>query len=241
MNQKAKELGMVNTYYLDSTGLTDEGHYSTTHDIAILSRALLTKYPKVMDYSMKWMDTFRNGTFRLDNTNKLVKYYQGTTGLKTGFTTKAGYCLSVSAKHDNTHLVAVVLGEPDSNTRFAESRKLLDHGFTNFQNTEILKKGEDVGVVTVEKGKTGTVRVVTKDSFTAMLSKEEQAKVKKEPLINSVVTAPIDSGAKVGEFVIKIDDKEVGRVDLVSTEAVEKASFILLIIRKIASWFGISL
>ena len=241
MNKKAKDLGMLNTNYLDCTGLTDEGHYSSAHDIGILSRELLTKHPKVMDYTKIWMDTFRNGTFRLDNTNKMVKYYAGTTGLKTGFTTKAGYCVAVSAKHEDTHLLSIVLGEPDSNTRFAEIRKLLDHGFANFKKVEILKKGEEVGSVVVDKGKSSFVKVVTKDNLSMMLSSDEQGKVKKETAINSPITAPVTMGAKVGDMIVKIDGQDMAKVELISNQSVEKASVFLLLIRKIASWFGIVL
>jgi D-alanyl-D-alanine carboxypeptidase (penicillin-binding protein 5/6) len=122
MNRKAKELGMNNTNFLDSSGLTDDGHYSTAYDIALMSRELVIKHPKILEFTSIWHDTFRNGTFSLDNTNKLIRYYQGVVnGLKTGFTRKAGYCLAASAVKNNLTLISIVLGEPDSNTRFAET------------------------------------------------------------------------------------------------------------------------
>jgi D-alanyl-D-alanine carboxypeptidase (penicillin-binding protein 5/6) len=140
MNEKARELGMNDTNFLDCTGLTDDNHYSSALDVATMSRELIRKHPKVLEITSVWHDTFRNGLFSLDNTNKLIRSYQGANGLKTGFTTKAGHCLSASAKRNKLQLIAVVLGEPDSDTRFAEAKKLLDYGFANYDVSQVNKK-----------------------------------------------------------------------------------------------------
>ncbi len=139
MNQKAQELKMKNTMFLDCTGLTDEGHYSTAYDISIMSRELLTKHPKIVHHTTIWHDTFRDGKFDLDNTNKLVKRYRGTTGLKTVFTNKAGFCLSASAERDGTKFISVILGSDSNDHRFSESARLLDFAFTNWESARIEK------------------------------------------------------------------------------------------------------
>ena len=131
---------MNNTNFLDATGLTDEGHYSTAHDIAIMSRELLTKHPKIIYFTTIWHDSFRDGKFDLDNTNKLVKRYSGITGLKTGFTSKAGFCLAASAERDGTQFISVVLGSESNEMRFTDSAKLLDFGFANWETARIERK-----------------------------------------------------------------------------------------------------
>ncbi len=239
MNERAKELGMNETNFVDCTGLTDDGHYSSAHDIAIMSRELVMKHPKVLDFTTIWMDTFRDGKFELANTNKLVRHYEGTNGLKTGFTTKAGYCLSATAKKNNLQLVAVVLGEPDTNTRFAEARKLLDYGFANFDITKVNNKGEAIGEVEVQKGLKTKVRAIYGDDVNLLLAKGEKGKVTNEVNMNENITAPLEQGQKIGEVIYKVDGKEVGKVDAVAEEKVEKASFMRLFFRMLLSWFGL--
>ncbi|MCX7708818.1 MAG: D-alanyl-D-alanine carboxypeptidase [Clostridia bacterium] len=239
MNEKAKELGMNDTNFLDCTGLTDEGHYSSANDVALMSRELLMKHPKVTDYTTIWIDRFRDGKFELANTNKLIKFYPGANGLKTGFTSKAGYCLSAAAKKDNFQLIGVVLGEPDTNTRFAEARKLLDYGFANFELTQVNKKGEEVGEVEVKKGLKTKVKAVLGDDVKLLMNKAEKGKVTREVKLSSDIEAPVDAGKKVGEVIYRIGDKEVGKADAVAQEKVENASFVRLFFRMVVSWFGI--
>jgi D-alanyl-D-alanine carboxypeptidase len=141
MNEKAKELAMNNTYFLDCSGLTDEGHYSTANDIAIMARELITKYPSIYEYTTIKRDTFRSGTFGLDNTNHLIGKYRGMTGLKTGVTGAAGYCLAATASRDGMDLISVVLGVESNDMRFSEAAKILDYGFSNYEIVNIDKKG----------------------------------------------------------------------------------------------------
>lgn len=157
MNQKAQELKMKNTMFLDCTGLTDEGHYSTAYDISIMSRELLTKHPKIVHHTTIWHDTFRDGKFDLDNTNKLVKRYRGTTGLKTVFTNKAGFCLSASAERDGTKFISVILGSDSNDHRFSESARLLDFAFTNWESARIEKKDLEAGTIRIKKERIETL------------------------------------------------------------------------------------
>jgi D-alanyl-D-alanine carboxypeptidase (penicillin-binding protein 5/6) len=205
-----------------------------------MAKELLTKYPKVMDYSKIWMDTFRDGKFRLDNTNMLVNYYNGTTGLKTGFTSQAGYCLTATAQRGDKHFISVVLGEPDSNHRFAEARKLLDNGFSNYNKVQVVKKADDTGLIYIEKGKVKNIGTHALKDLAVMLKDDEVAKVKKEIILDKSVIAPVEKGTKVGEIIVKLDGKEIVKTQIVTNDKVEKASFFTLIIRKIASWFGLT-
>ena len=238
MNEKAKSLGMKDTNFLDCTGLTDEGHYSSANDVALMSRELVMKHPKILDFTTIWLDKFRDGKFELANTNKLIRFYQGANGLKTGFTSKAGFCLSAAAKRNNMQLISVVLGEPDTNTRFAEARKLLDYGFANFELTQVNKKGEAAGEVEVKKGLKTKVQVVYGEDVNLLVNKGEKGKLTREIKLEESVTAPVEQGQKLGEVIFKIDDREIGKADVVAGSKVEKASFIRLFFRMILSWFG---
>lgn len=226
MNQKAKELGMVNTNFLDSSGLTDEGHYSTAYDIAVMSRELLLKHPQITEYTSIWHDTFRDGTFALNNTNKLIRFYDGANGLKTGFTSKAGFCLSATAKRGNMGLIAVVLGEPDSNTRFAEARKLLDYGFTNYELNPINKEGDIAGEIFVKNGIKKSLSVVFPYNVDLLVLKGEKDKIHKKIVLYEELDAPINGGKKTGEVIFEVDGREIERVELVASETVERATFI---------------
>lgn len=240
MNEKAQELGLKNTKYLDCSGLTDEGHYSTAYDVAVLSRELVLRYPKILDYTKIWHDTFRNGEFSLDNTNKLIRHYPGTVGLKTGFTSKAGYCLSAVVKRENLTLISVILGGPDSNTRFAETRKLQDYGFANFESTVLESKNTEVGPIEVRKGIDMEVQGVIKDDVTVMLKKGSKEKIERRMNLETYLTAPVEADQRVGEITYVLDGKEIAKVEVVTNKAVEKASFVKLFIRMILEWFGIN-
>lgn len=241
MNERAKALGMNNTNFLDCTGLTDNGHYSSAHDISVMSRELITKHPKIFEFTTQWQRTFREGKGQvgLDNTNKLIRFYPGANGLKTGFTQKAGYCLSATALKNNLQLIAVVMGEPDSNTRFAETRKLLDYGFANFEATQVNNKGEIVQEVEIKKGLNARVNAVYSDDVKLLLKKGEKGKIERTVNVETSVTAPVKAGQKLGEVTYTIDGNEVGKADLVADCDVHKASFMRLFIRMMIEWFSI--
>lgn len=238
MNRKAAELGMKDTQFLDCTGL-DDGGYSSAHDVALMSRELVMKHPKVLKYTGTWQDTFRNGSFKLDNTNKLIRFYANTDGLKTGFTNKAGFNLSATTKRNNLRLVSVVLGEPDSNTRFAEARKLLDYGFANYERVGLDKKGELVGNVKVKKGTKLQITAAYGGDTSVLVVKGEKGKIEKEIKLVPELTAPVVKEQKVGEIIYKIDSVEVGRYDLVANESVNKVSFSKLFTRLLVRWFSV--
>lgn len=240
MNRRAKELGMNNTNFLDCSGLTDEGHYSTAYDIALMSRELITKHPKILEFTSIWHDTFRNETFSLDNTNKLIRYYQGVVnGLKTGFTRKSGYCLSATAVKNGLTLISVVLGEADSNTRFAETRKLLDYGFANYEPLKANSKAEVIGSVELTKGLSTRVNIMFEDDVNLLLKKGDKSKVNKEVKLLETIEAPITAGQKLGEVIYTVEGDIVGKGTLVAENEVERATFIKLFYRMIVEWFGI--
>ena len=241
MNEKAKALGMNDTNFLDCTGLTDVGHYSSAYDVAIMARELITKHPQILDFTSIVRDKFGEGVrpkpMDLDNTNKLLGHYDGIKGLKTGSTTAAGYNLSGVAVRNGLQLISVVLGEQNSNTRFAETIKLLDYGFANYETTTIGNKSDEAGDAEVAKGITTKVKAIYADDVKALIKKGDKNAVTRDVSIDSGLTAPLKAGTKIGTVTFKSGDKVVGKVDLVAASDVEKASFLKLFFRMIADWF----
>ena len=223
MNKRAKELGMSNTYFENVTGLDDnvEKHLTSAYDIALMSKELL-KHEKVMDYTTIWMDTIRNGEFGLSNTNRLVKYYSGITGLKTGYTSGAGYCISASAKRENLHLIAVVMGAKSSSERNAVAAKLLDFGFANYCN--YIDTKSECGTVKVLNGKASQVKVGY-DNYAMLENIGNRDKIEKEIQLNECVNAPIQTGDEVGKIIYKVDGKIIGENKIVALENVQKITF----------------
>ena len=239
MNEKAQQLGMKNTYFLDCTGLTDEGHYSTAYDIALMSKEVVNNYPTILEFTSIWHDTFRNGQFSLDNTNKLVSTYTGLDGLKTGFTTKAGYCLAATAKRGDLRLISVVLGTAATNTRFTETQKLLDYGFANVELYNANKKGEIVKRVDVQKGVETYVNAVYQDDVNLTILKRDKSKVERNVVVLENVTAPVKQGDVIGSVEYKVGENTIAKQNIVAKDDVKKASFIKLIFRAILRWLGI--
>lgn len=238
MNIRAEELGMKDTKFLDCTGLEDNG-YSSANDVALMSRELVMKHPKVLQFTGTNHDTFRNGTFKLDNTNKLVRFYANTDGLKTGFTNKAGFNLTATTKRNNLRLISVVLGEPDSNTRFAEARKLMDYGFANYEVVSMDKKGSLVGNISVKKGTKLNVSVTYDSDTRVLVAKGEKGKIEKEIVLLPGLIAPVKLNQKVGDVIYKIDNNEVGKFDLVANEGVNKITYMNLLTKLVVRWFSV--
>lgn len=243
MNQKAKELSMNDTNFLDCSGLTDVGHYSSAADIAVMSRELLLKHPAITKYTSTWQAKFRENVpgkkpVSLDNTNKLVRYYEGAVGLKTGYTGASGHCLSATAIRNGQQLISVVLGESDSNTRFAESRKLLDYGFANFETTLVNSKGEEVQQVQVKKGMQPFVNAVFKEDVKLLMKKGDKGKIERSVQIQSDLAAPVKAGQKIGEMIYTVSDTEVGKADIVASDDVLKTSFIRIFFSLLQEWFS---
>ena len=240
MNEKAKKMGMNDTHFVDCSGLKAVGNYSTANDVAIMSREVVHNYPEIFEYTKIVHDTFRNGEFSLDNTNELVKNYQGAIGLKTGYISESGYCLSAVAKRDSLTLISVVLGAPDSETRFEESKKLLDYGFSNFEIVTLDIKDTEAGLIKVDKGVKTSVKALISNDIVVLIKKDTALQVDRVKNFEPQLTAPVKKGQKVGEIIYEQDGQEIARVDVIAEENVEKASFFQLFVRMIKGWFGIN-
>lgn len=235
MNNRAKELKMENTSFENVTGLDDTvtEHYTTARDIAIMSRELI-KYDMILEYSSLWQDTIRGGEFTLTNTNRLVRYYDGCTGLKTGSTDKAGYCISASAKRGGVELIAVIMGAPTRDKRNADARALLDFGFSNFTLYEVPEKAiERLSVLRGTKDST----VIYSSAFSALIKKKDLKNVELIYDIPKELNAPLADGDKIGSITYKISDEIIGTSDIYVRESIEKISFIDVFLRIIKCIF----
>ena len=226
MNQRAKELGMNDTNFVNCTGLDDDaaaaGHKTSAHDIAVMSRELLKNHPDIKKYTTIWMDTLRNGTFGLSNTNKMVRFYPGATGLKTGFTSKAGYCLSSSAQRDGMELVAVVMGAKTSAERFSACKSLLDYGFSTFG--VVTPQVEEMSVP-VKLGTEDSVIVEPAQDPALLIEKSQKHLVTTEISLEESVKAPVSRGQKLGMLTVKAGDYVLKQIPLVARDGVGKLSF----------------
>ena len=229
MNKRAQELGMKNTKFINTNGLPAKGHVTTAYDISLMSRELL-KYPKIHEWLTIWMTTMKVGkkkitNLQLTNTNRLIRFYPGANGMKTGFTQEARYCLSATAKRNNFSLVAVILGCPTSSIRFAEARKLLDYGFATYTSILIARKHEIVREISVENGKLEVVNIVSKEDFKVLTRKGNESNIKKEVIVPETIKAPFKKGDKIGEIVMKDANGQImGKVDLVAEIDCNKAN-----------------
>ena len=228
MNEKAKKLGMENTHFMNTNGLDEEDHYSSARDVAIMSRELM-KHETIFNYTSIWMDTLRGGKFQLANTNKLIRFYDGANGLKTGSTSKALCCLSAAAKRNDMQLIAVVLGAPTSAERFASAKSLLDYGFANYEVNTQITAGDEVQKIAVEKGVDKEVGVVAGDSCSTLVKKGQEDNITKEIKIDETITAPIEAGQKIGTMTISRDGEVIADIDLNASSAVEKKGIGLII------------
>ncbi len=232
MNERAKNLGMKNAVFKNACGLDTDGHVMSARDIALMSRELMLNYPEVIKYTTTWQDTITHTTkkgsseFGLTNTNKLIKQYADATGLKTGSTGKALYCLSGSAKRDGMELIAVIMAAPDPKVRFKEVMKMLDYGFANYAIKQGEAEGTKKGEVTVYKGAADKVDAVIKGSVSVLTAKGESAELESKAELCEAVNAPVKKNDKLGTLVYFSGGKEVGRCDLVAAEDVEKAGFL---------------
>ena len=224
MNARAKELGMNDTNFVNCTGLDDGenavNHRTSAHDIAVMSRQLLKYHQDITKYTTIWMDTVRNGAFGLSNTNKMVRFYQGATGLKTGFTSGAGYCLSASAERDGLGLIGVVMGCSTSQERFGACKSMLDYGFANYAlYTPALR--EDVSVP-VTLGKSKTVRAAPGADGAMLVEKTQLPSVTTEIMLEESVTAPVSRGQRLGMLTVKAGEQVLSQLPLVAEDAVER-------------------
>ena len=227
MNQRAQELGMNDTKFVNCTGLDDSpeavNHKTSAYDIALMSRELLGKHPDIKKFTTIWMDTIRNGAFGLSNTNKLVRFYNGATGLKTGFTSGAGYCLSASAQREGMELIAVTMGCKSSQERNAACKSMLDYGFANF--ALIQPSLEDTPPVPVKLGKADSVSARLGGSTSLLIDKGQKGSVVTELQMEEILTAPVSQGQRVGTLRLKAGDQVLSEVPLVADTAVERLRF----------------
>lgn len=236
MNAKAKELNMKDTNFVNTNGLPVDNHYTSAHDIAIMSRELL-KHDVISKYLTTWMDQVVVGkkqiTVGLANTNKLIKHYQGATGVKTGFTQQAKYCLSASAKRGDTHLVAVTLGAETSPERFKDATSLLNFGFVNYESVKLCSKNDNIATLTLDKADEQKINLVAKEDLSVLIKKGGNKDFTRKIKVNENPTIPIKKGTNLGYVEIYQGKTLVGKVDLVNTKDIQKASYLKMLQRVI--------
>ena len=224
MNQRAQELGMHETYFVNCTGLDDdqtaENHRTSAYDIALMSRELLTKHPDIKKFTTIWMDTIRDGSFGLANTNKLVRFYQGATGLKTGYTSQAGFCLSASAQRDGMELIAVVLGCDTSAERFAACKSMLDHGFAGY--ALVSPKLDSQVSVPVKLGTANQVQAIPASDGAVLIDKSQKNTITTEIELLEGVDAPVSQGQRLGTMTVKSGEQILAEIPLIAAEPVAR-------------------
>ena len=227
MNQRAAELGMNDTHFVNCTGLDDseeaKAHLTSAYDIALMSRELMANHPDIKQYTTIWMDTVRNGAFGLSNTNKLVRFYPGATGLKTGFTSGAGYCLSATAQRDGMELIAVVMGCDTSKDRFNACKAMLDHGFANYALVSPQLSG--TLAVPVKLGKTQEVPVEPGQSSAMLIDKAHKNSLTTDIQLEENVSAPVSKGQKLGTMTVRAGEQVLLQVPMVASDSVERLTY----------------
>ena len=238
MNQKAQELGMNDTTFKNCHGIDEDGHLTSAYDIAIMSRELLMNHPSITKYTTIWMDSLRDGKSSLVNTNKLVRNYNGCTGLKTGSTSIALYNLSASATRNNLSLIAVVLKAPTPAIRFSNAQKLLDYGFSNYTVTSFGKKGDVIKSVEIKKGTTSSIDAILESDAEVLMSNGNSKDITQEIKLDDTFNAPILEGQKLGEVEFSINGNVVSTVNLVANKSSDKLSFGSIIKFVMNKWFN---
>lgn len=240
MNEKAKQIGMKDTHFVNATGLDEENHHTSAYDVALMSRELVNKHPLIHKYTTIWMDTLRNGEFGLANTNKLIRFYRGCDGIKTGSTSKALFSVSASANRNGFRLISVIMAAPTSKVRFAEAAKLLDHGFANYNSVLVGRKGESYGIIKVARGTKTNLDCILSRDMRLLVNKGEDRSIERIVVLEpQVIEAPVKKGQKVGEVIYKINSKEIGRSELVAKESIERTNFIRLFLIMVEKWVKI--
>jgi D-alanyl-D-alanine carboxypeptidase (penicillin-binding protein 5/6) len=223
MNKRASELGMNDTVFKNCHGIDEDGHVTSAHDIAIMSRELI-EHEKIFEYTTIWMDSLRDGKSELVNTNKLLKTYTGANGLKTGSTSLAKYNLSATAKRGDMQLIGVIMKAPTTADRFNDAKKLLDYGFANYSIEKLNNKGELIGTYEVQRGIQDTVNGVTEKQLTKLLKKGTNKNIESEVIVNEVI-APMQAGDKIGEIIYKQNGAEIARCNIVLESSIDRITF----------------
>lgn len=239
MNNKAKELGMNDTTFKNCHGIDEDGHVTSSYDIALMSKELLNKYPEVTKYTTIWMDSLRDGKSELVNTNKLIRNYKGATGLKTGSTSLALYNLSASATRDGLSLIAVIMKAPTTKIRVEEAQKLLDYGFANFSFKEFGKKGEEVGTLQVNKGVTQQISAILEEDAGTLVEKNKEKNITQNLTLEEKIDAPVKKGQKLGEITFTLEGKTLSTINIIAQEDVEKINLFNMTKQICYSWINL--
>ena len=237
MNERAKELGMNDTTFKNCHGIDEDGHETSSYDIAVMSRELLRNHPSITKYTTIWMDSLRDGKSELVNTNKLIRNYQGATGLKTGSTSLALFNLSASATRDDLSLIAVIMRAPSTKERFSCAKKLLDYGFSTFKYKKFAEKDVEVMNIPINKGVVSDVSVKYADTSGKIMNKKSEGNIEQEIIINDNVSAPIEAGQVLGKVEFRVDGEAVASVDLVAENDVAKLNIFTMGKRILKKWF----
>lgn len=241
MNNRAKELGMNDTNFVNSNGLPTEGHYSSAHDIAIMSKELL-KHEGITKFTGLYQDYLRKSSekpFWLVNTNKLVRFYDGADGLKTGFTKEAKYCLSATAKRDGLRVVAVVMGEPTTKDRNVEVGQMFDYSFSQYMNHSLLKKGDTIGIVKLEKGTSDKLALIAEQPYSVLLKRgSDTANIRFELKMNEPIKAPVKKGDTIGKLAVYDGGSLLKEYPLKSPETVSRAGWWTMLKRSMSGLFS---
>lgn len=239
MNERAKELGMNDTVFKNCHGIDEDGHITSSYDISVMSRELLQNHPMITDYTTIWMDSLRDGKSELVNTNKLIRTYDGATGLKTGSTSLALYNLSASATRSDLSLIAVIMRAPTTKLRFSEAKLLLDYGFNTYSFQKIATKGLVVQNVEVNKGSGKNLNLVFENDSGVVLQKSNSSEVRQEIEINENIEAPIYKNQVLGKMNFYIDDELISSVNLVAENDIEKLTTLNLLKQITRAWFTV--
>jgi len=235
MNTRAKALGMNNTNFANCNGLDEDNHYSSAKDVAIMSRELL-KHEEIKQFLSIWIDSLRDGKFGLANTNKLIRFYKGAIGIKTGSTGKAKYCLSAAATRDDLTLISVILAAPSTADRFGSASKLLDYGFANYAVVKGVTKGDSIGIVPITKGTEKGIEAVAKNDFKHLVPKGNAGKIEKQIILPETISAPVKENDKVGDLLLLINGKQIGTVDLIAKKSVNRITIGNVIVTLTKMW-----
>lgn len=239
MNVKAQELGMKDTSFKNCHGLDEDGHLTSAHDIALMSKELLTKHPDITKYTTIWMDSLRDGKSQLVNTNKLIRNYKGITGLKTGSTSLALYNLSASATREGLSLIAVIMKGPTSAIRFSDAQKLLDYGFSNYSYKSFANQNEVIKSVTVTKGVNQEVNAIYETSPAFLIKKGDESNINYEVSLANTVQAPVYEGQLLGTVKYFLNDTELGIVNLVAESSVNEVGLLNMNKHIFTNWFSL--
>ena len=221
MNKRAAELGMQNTNFVNCNGLDADGHVTSARDIAIMSKELL-KHPKILEFTSMWMDSLRGGEFGLVNTNKLIRFYDGANGIKTGSTGNAKFCLSAAAKRNDMQLIAVVMAADTSKLRFGDASKMLDYGFANYAIAKSLITEEELGTISVKKGKVRLAESYVDPNFNLLVEKSRVGDIEKKITMPESIHAPLLEGEKLGEVEFVLDGEVLAKADILAKTQVER-------------------